>query len=139
MVDIIQLARDLGSEIQKQSVYLEMMKYQAKNDEDEELQQLIGEFNLKRIALNSEMSKDENSKDKNKIESLDIEVRDLYKKIMGNNNMINYNKSRQAITLLLTDINKILSATISGQDPQTVNLDDEKGCGGGCAGCSGCN
>ena len=136
-MDIIQLARDLGSEIQKQEAYLDMIKNQAKNDEDENLQQLIGEFNLKRMALNSETSKED--KDQNKIDSLDKEVRDLYQKIMANENMINYNKSKQALTVLMTDINKILSAAVTGRDPQTVDLNDNGGCSGSCGSCGGCH
>lgn len=136
-MDIIQLARDLGSEIQKQEAYLDMIKNQAKNDEDENLQQLIGEFNLKRMALNSETSKTD--KNQNKVDSLDKEVRDLYQKIMANENMINYNKSKQALTVLITDINKILSAAVTGQDPQTVDLNDNGSCSGSCGSCGGYN
>ncbi len=139
MPDIIQLARDLGSEIQKQEVYLDMIKNQAKNDEDEELQQLIGEFNLKRMALNAESSKSDDEKDKSKVESLDKEVRDLYQRIMSNNNMVNYNKSRQALTALVADVNKILSAAVTGQDPQTFDLNNNGGCSGSCSTCGGCH
>lgn len=139
MVDVIKLARDLGSAIQSQEVYLDMVKNQAKNDEDEELQQLIGEFNLKRMALNGETNKADSEKDKSKIESLDKEVRNLYQQIMANQNMVNYNKSRQALTSLVADINKILSAAVTGQDPQTFSLDDNGGCAGSCATCGGCH
>lgn len=138
MSDIIKLARDLGTEIQKQEVYLDMLKNQTKNDEDEALQELIGEFNLKRMALNSQMSKDESEKEQEKIDSLDKEVRDLYQRIMSNENMINYNKSRQALTSLMADVNKILSAAVTGQDPQTVSLEDS-GCSGSCGSCGGCH
>ena len=138
MSDIIKLARNLGSEIQKQEVYIDMLKNQIKNDEDEALQELIGEFNLKRMALNSQMSKEESEREKEKIDVLDKEVRDLYQKIMSNNNMINYNKSRRALTSLMTDINKILSAAVTGQDPQTVSLEDT-GCSGSCGSCGGCH
>lgn len=137
-MDIIKLARDLGSEIQKQEVYLNLVKSQAKNDEDQDLQQLIGEFNLKRMTLNAETGKDEEKKDKSKIEILDKEIKELYNKIMSNPNMIEYNASRQALTKLLTDINKILSAAVTGQDPQTVDL-EEHSCGGSCSTCGGCH
>lgn len=139
MADIIKLARDLGSELQKQQVYLDMLKNQAKNDEDEVLQQLIGEFNLKRMVLNSESGKPAEEKDKTKIEELDKEVRDLYQQIMSNPNMIDFNKSRQALTALVADINKILSAAVTGQDPQTFNLNDNGGCTGSCSTCGGCH
>ena len=139
-MDIIKLARDLGSELQKQQIYLDMMKSKEKNDKDEELQKLIGDFNLKRIALNSEMNKNENDKNKDRIENLDKEVRDLYQKIMANPNMLEYNKNRQAVTLLLSDINQILSAAVVGKDPQTVNIErNTSGCGGSCSSCGSCH
>ena len=138
MEKIIKLARDLGSEIQKQEIYLNMVRSEAKNDADKELQDLIGEFNLKRISLNSEMSKEEDKKDKAKIESLDSEIKEVYQKIMANENMIEYNRSRQALMTLLKDINKILSAAVTGSDPQNVDL-EEKACEGSCASCGGCH
>lgn len=137
-MDIIKLARDLGSEIQKQDVYLNLVKSQAENDDDQELQQLIGEFNLKRMILNAETSKDKEKKDQSKVETLDKEIKELYDKIMSNPNMIKYNTSRQALTKLLTDINKILSAAVTGQDPQTIDLEDHS-CGGSCSTCGGCH
>lgn len=139
-MDVIKLARDLGSELQKQQIYLKMVQSKKKNDEDEELQRLIGDFNLKRMDLNLEMNKNEDDKDKSKIEGLDKEIQDLYKKIMDNANMLEYNKSKQALSLLLSDINKVLSAAIAGKDPQTIDLEKNvSGCGGGCSSCGGCH
>ena len=57
-------------------------RWQAAADEDAGLQDLIGEFNLKRIALNNESTKEE--KDGDKITRLDGEIREVYDKIMQN-------------------------------------------------------
>ena len=46
---------------------------------------MIGEFNLKRAALSSEMAKEE--KDGEKLQTLDTELRDIYARMMENENM----------------------------------------------------
>lgn len=50
-MDIIELAREIGRELQKDERYLNMRTVSAQCDKDEELQELIGEFNLKWIAI----------------------------------------------------------------------------------------
>ena len=141
MEDIIGLTIDLGLKIQQQQDYLEMIAHQQKNDNDQELQQLIGEFNLKRIALNTEKSKSDIENEKDKIENLDQEVRDLYQKIMANPNMIEYSKRRQKVDIFMKKIYKILSSSAAGQDPKSVILENESesSCGSGCSSCSGCH
>lgn len=140
MKDIIQLARDLGTEIQKSQVYKDVLEHKTKSDQDSVLQQIIGEFNLKKIALNTEATKPKGEEDIEKINMLNDQVRELYSQIVTNHNMVNYNQSKHDLSLLMTNINKILSAAIDGQDPQTVELnDDNNGCGGSCSSCSGCS
>ena len=51
-MDVIATARQLGKAIQQDERYLRLMVAQQMNDSDEELQSLIGKFNLKRIDLN---------------------------------------------------------------------------------------
>ena len=67
-MDIIEKARELGKMIQQDERYKAYYDAKEKNDKDEELQALIGEFNLKRVDLNREMSKDD--KDMERLESL---------------------------------------------------------------------
>lgn len=46
-MDIIEQARELGRQIQKDDRYLKVQIAQQNSDNDKELQALIGEFNLK--------------------------------------------------------------------------------------------
>ena len=51
-MDIIEQARELGRQIQKDDRYLKVQIAQQNSDNDKELQALIGEFNLKRMNIN---------------------------------------------------------------------------------------
>ena len=56
-MDIITQARELGKAIQQEESYIRLQEVQTKAAADTELQSLIGEFNLKRMAINNEASK----------------------------------------------------------------------------------
>jgi len=84
-MDIIQQTRELGKLIQKDERYIAYFNAREKNDNDPELQKLISEFNMKRLDLNNEMSKDE--KDAEKLKELDNTIKELYGNIMANENM----------------------------------------------------
>ena len=47
IMDIIELTRELGKAIQADPRYVEMQLARQQSDEDQELQEAIGEFNLK--------------------------------------------------------------------------------------------
>ena len=44
-MDIIKMAREMGKEIQKSEIYANLNAAKKNNDEDEQLQDLIGQFN----------------------------------------------------------------------------------------------
>ena len=79
-MDIISLAREMGKEIQKDQRYLSMQLAKQNSDDDQELQNMIGEFNLKRMAINNETQKEE--QDNDKMQALNQELRAVYAKIM---------------------------------------------------------
>ena len=58
-MDVIELARELGKAIQQDERFLAMQIARQNSDNDDELQQLIGEFNLKRMAINKLQKKTE--------------------------------------------------------------------------------
>lgn len=57
MEPILEMAKDLAYAIQQDERYIRTQMAQAAADEDEELQGMIGEFNLKRIAINNETTR----------------------------------------------------------------------------------
>lgn len=56
-MDVIELARELGKAIQQDERFLAMQIARQNSDNDDELQQLIGEFNLKRMAITMKLQK----------------------------------------------------------------------------------
>lgn len=56
-MDVIELARELGKAIQQDERFLAMQIARQNSDNDDELQQLIGEFNLKRWPLTMKLPK----------------------------------------------------------------------------------
>ena len=66
-----------------------------KNDNDQELQGLIGEFNLKRLDLNNESGKPE--PDTAHVADLNQQVNDLYTQIMSSEGMVRYNTAKKRV------------------------------------------
>lgn len=135
-MDIFDLTRELGKKIQENEEYLNLKLASQINDEDEVLQDLIGKFNLKRISVSNEASKTE--RDEEKIKVLNEELKNCYKEIMENKNMINYNNAKNDFDEFMRKINTIIIGSANGEDPMTINL-DKSSCTGNCTGCSGCH
>ena len=110
--DAITMFKEAAAQLQREEAYLALEGTRKKNDEDEALQQLIGDFNLARIDLNSELSKSAD-KDQDKVNELNVKVNQLY--------------------------NDIINTAVNGGDPMTVEEPQQGGCSGSCASCSGCH
>lgn len=133
MMDIIELTRQLGRELQKDERYLNMRTVDAQCDQDEALQEMIGEFNLKRMAISNETQN--NERDEEKLERLNGEMRHLYARIMQNENMTAYNRAKDEMDRLLQRVSAIISQSADGEDPDTA--DYVESCGGNCSCCGG--
>lgn len=134
-MDVIKLARDLGSAVQQTEEYKALEAAKNANDLDPELEDLIGKFNLKRIDLNAEMNKV--PRDSDKMKALDAEVREIYEMIMKNEHMAAYNVAKQAMDNLMNQVNMILVMAVNGEDPQTCDVTSS--CSGSCDSCAGCH
>ncbi len=135
MKDVIEMARQLGHAIQEDERYLKMATARQASDEDQGLQDLIGAFNLKRLALNQEAQADQ--QDNDKIQKLNAELREIYAQVMQNPNMAAYNEAKQEVDMILQRITAIVSMSAEGEDPDTA--DYQHSCGGSCASCGGCH
>lgn len=134
-MDLITMTRDLAKEIQKDERYIALRLATQSNDEDEKLQDMIGQFNLKRVALSQEMQNPE--KDQQKIDQMNTEVKDLYQNIMSYPKMMVYNGAKTEVDKMMNYINRILVLAVNGEDPDAVEEVDVS-CSGNCGGCSGC-
>lgn len=134
-MDIIELSRELGRKIQQEESYIAMQEANKACEEDEALQALIGEFNLKKLALNEKISAPE--QDKEAVAALNTEMRKIYADIMINENMIKLNESKAQFDTIINRVFAIVSNSANGEDPNTT--DYQASCSGSCSSCSGCH
>lgn len=134
-MDIIEMTRKLGVEIQKEEVFKNYIKAKAANDNDVELQDMIGQFNVIRMQLDQALSSDE--KNEEQVKNLNTQLKDVYTAIMGRETMMNYNIAKGELDSLVNQINAIITLTVNGEDPLTCDI--SSGCSGSCSSCSGCH
>jgi len=137
MDKILELTKDLAHEIQMDERFVRMQMAQAAADADEALQTLIGDFNLKRMALATESSKDDDKKDPEKIKTLDEELRALYAQVMENENMKAFNAAKIGMDEMMNGVSRILTLAAQGVDPDSADM--EASCSGNCSTCGGCH
>ncbi|MEA5011845.1 MAG: YlbF family regulator [Angelakisella sp.] len=135
-MDIIKLARELGEQLQQSDEYVAFNAAKTVADDDKELQDLIGQFNLKKIALNSEVQKED--RDAEKLTALNEEIRSLYSTIMQRPSMIAFNTTKEELDKVIGFVQQIIVASANGEDPYGVQ-EASSSCGGDCSGCSGCH
>lgn len=132
---LIEMAREMGKEIQASDEYKKLKEAQTACDNDAALQDGIGKFNLKRLELNEVMQKEE--RDDKKLQALNEELQNIYTDVMGNSNMMAYNIAKQEIDEVMQQVNAILTMCVNGEDPETCEI--PTGCSGSCSSCGGCH
>lgn len=133
-MDIIQLTRTLGAEIQKTEEYKRFMAAKEKNDQDAVLQEQIGDFNLLKMQLDAEHEKEE--KDQAKILEINEKIVELYNVIISGEAMTEYNNAYNEYKALTDKISNILLMCENGEDPATCEPSE---CTGNCSSCGGCH
>jgi cell fate (sporulation/competence/biofilm development) regulator YlbF (YheA/YmcA/DUF963 family) len=132
-MDIITQARELGAAIQADPRYTFFKDVKSEMDNDSSLQGKIGAFNLERMNLDNELSKDE--KDDNVVKAINEKVRELYADIMTDNHMKKYEDAKKSLEELIGQINTIIEVSVNGGDPLTCDLTN---CTHDCSTCGGC-
>ncbi len=134
---VIEMARELGKALQEDERYKKYQEAKIKNDKDVELQNMIGDFNVKRMQLNQEMQKKE--KDADAMKRLDAELKEVYNKIMANPNMAEFTAAQEKVEKLINSVNFIISMAANGEDPMTCPEEQPASCGGSCSTCGSCH
>ncbi len=135
-MEILEITRELGKAIQADETYKKFAIAKKNNDDDRELQDLIGEFNLIRLNVSNAMT--DPNKDEEKIKKLNGELQECYKKVMANESMIAYNEAKTALDAIISKVNLLISMCVDGADPETVEIPDSS-CTGSCSTCGGCH
>ncbi|MBE6788176.1 MAG: YlbF family regulator [Ruminococcaceae bacterium] len=134
-MDVILKARELGKAIQESEAYKEMEEARRRSDANLELQERISDFNLKKIALNREVNREEKNSDK--IAQYDRELRQAYMKIMEIPDMTAYANAKQKVDQMMQKVQMLIDLTLQGNDPETVEIPENMGCSGNCSDCGG--
>lgn len=132
---IIEATRNLGVEIQKDERFIRYIKAKLANDNDETLQNQIGEFNTVRMNLDREMNNEK--QDEDKIRELNEKLREIYTAVMSSKTMLEYNTAKAELDAMINDINSIIMQCVDGEDPLTA--EPQTACTGSCSTCGGCH
>ncbi len=138
-MDIIQMARDLGTAIQQDPRYKAYEAAKEKNDSNLELQKRIADFHALKADINAEQRKPD--ADRARIQKMNDDLRDLFMSINNDPDMVAFEAAREGMDAVLDSINFIITAAANGKDPQTCPDTPPEMCScgaGGCAGCAGC-
>ena len=135
MDTLLAMAIDLAVQLQADPRCEAVMAATKAADEDETLQSLISEFNLKRLAINTEEGKED--VDTEKIRQLNQELRECYAAVMANEKMMAYNEAKGELDMLVNKIQFAINLAAQGQDPNLAA--QESSCTGDCSSCGGCH
>lgn len=132
----IEMFKKAAVAMQTDERYIELDAARRANDADEELQNLIGDFNLARMDLNNELSMDERNDER--ISELNEKINQTYTQVMNHPGMKRYNEAKAAAEQLVNHIDAIINTAMNGGDPMTVQA-PTGGCTGSCSTCGGCH
>lgn len=135
-MDIIQATRELGKTIQKDQRFIAFAKAKLAMENDEALQDKIGQFNIARMNLERLLEADE--KENSEISEANDRLRKIYDDIMSEPVMMTYNETKSQTDKIFADVTGIIRMCFEGADPDTCEL-PEAGCTGSCSTCSGCH
>ena len=130
--------RQLGKAIQADPRYMAFQEAKRANDADEALQQMVQEFNLKRMSYQHETEKPEEERNTEKIKQSEQHVKKLYMEIIKNPHMVAYESARQAMDAMIHEIDTIIMLCANGEDPEKCHPNLEN-CSGNCSACGGCH
>ena len=119
-MDCIDLFKKAAAAMQTDPRYLELDAARRENDNDQELQGLIGEFNLKRLDLNNESAKPE--PDTAHVAELNQQVNDLYTQIMSSEGMVRYNTAKKECEAMVSHIDAIINTAMNGGDLSLIHI-----------------
>ncbi len=136
MENIIKSVRELGKAIQADETFKAYIEAKTEADNDETLQNAIGEFNLVKMQISEETQKED--KDEAKLQELNVKLRKSYADIIANEKMQKYNNANQLYSGLINKVYAILEMCCNGEDPETCEP-EEHSCSGSCSTCGGCH
>ena len=137
-MNVIELTRLLGAEIQKDERYLAFAAAKEANEKDEALNALMGEIQM--IQMNYQLEASKENPDSAKMQEFEAEFNAKYEAFMANENMQKYDEARAEVDSMMNYIMQILGLCVNGADPATCEPEQhDHSCDGSCSSCSGCH
>lgn len=137
-MDIIEMTRELAKKLQQEDAYILLNTTQKAVEDDDELQEAIADFNMKRYELTQEVTKKD--RDDAKVDELDKTVRKMYDEITNNEKMVAYNNAQDEFNDMFEYVLHILQMAATGDDPDSIEKPEQGGgCSGDCSSCGGCD
>ena len=136
MAEEIKLARELGAALQEDERYIALKAAKEVNDNDEALQNLIGEFNM--IMLKAQQESEKEDKDEEKMKQYNEQYMEAYGKIMATESMRAYQAAQSELETLVNEMNGIIAMSLNGEDPATCDP-AAANCTHDCSTCGGCH
>ena len=127
MIKAIEALKEALAESEELKAYNEAKKAY---DADEELRNLIGEYNVQSALLETEGKKPEAERDSSLVETLSARLREIYDSISENKSLAGMRDAEMALSEIVGAINQAVQFTI---EPESAN------CTHDCSTCGGCH
>lgn len=131
MNQIVEKAKELGEILKQSAEFKNYNEVKEKYESDSELQVLISEFNLKKMAVMNKMQDEENP-DEEKLKILQEEMRNAYSKVMTNETMSEFVRAKETFENLVNEMYGIINFAVTGVAPGGCDGSSCSSCGGGC-------
>ncbi|MEG2038222.1 MAG: YlbF family regulator [Oscillospiraceae bacterium] len=133
---IITKTRELAKLLQQDESIVRLTAAQEAYVLNVEVQDMVDKFNMTREKINAAVA--DGTSDEKEIDKLNEELRNYYTWVMESESMINFNSAKQDADKLLGFMVKILTESAEGEDPDTIQPENEGGCdGSSCSSCGG--
>ncbi|MBO5248454.1 MAG: YlbF family regulator [Clostridia bacterium] len=131
MTDLNKLAHELGEAIEASDEFKKYAEAKALQETDSELQMFIGEYNLRRMQLMTELQKNAEDQDEEMLNSMRDTMNAAYDKVISHPVMKQFSDASEALQEMVNGVYQIINFHVTGEEPHS--------CGGNCSGCSGCH
>lgn len=136
-MDVIELTRQLGAEIQKDERYLKFIAARQATENDPEIMDKTKK--IEEIRTEYQAAAMDANPDEQLMAKLDKDFQDVYAALMTSDKMADFNEASGAVDEMMNYIMQILYLCVNGEDPATCEpATEEHECGGECSHCSGC-
>lgn len=131
MSKVMDLAEALGHAIEEDEAFVQYRQAKEQYDQDEPLQQLISEYNLKKMAVMNHMSSNSSEADDTKLKQLQDELHTAYDDVVRNPVMAAFMQAQEQMEKMVSDVYGVINFHVTGEQPGS--------CTGSCSTCGGCH